>query len=539
MDAAPKDVAMVANPMKKAPATSPSGSGTPPALASPSSAVDAAASEASEDAVGLQAGLVKGDAASSSSSSATASRVAARVPRVPLVPPPTAPPPREEQAPARAAGFAFVMIGLLSALVALAAFAMALSATIAVAGQSNGAASAAAETTEAWGSHLADFTSLRGHMPLNFNQLADIPTAGARDSEWFTIDGELYLAFANDKDDYSTIWRFRRTDRAFVLVQRVATKNAHDVDVIALGGETYLTYGCKGGTTSSYKWTKSTSTFVHHQTLRDGLYIRDVDHFEYVGEHWLILVVSEKVDATSGDKTNSANSELFKWDASAKVWDFEQYLPSVGARDAEFYVVDNVGCIAIANTKGDPATIRTLNSNIYRWDGTRFVSTGAADIMTKGNYDFEYFEIQTRCKDAGTGVVRVENASFMAAAFSTDETGARSLDSKIYKWKGWSGGEWVEYQNIPTHGARDWEFFQLPTNEFSGADPSGVDLTGKEGTFASSGKVSWYDSHLDVCHSPPLPLSLSLSPPPSPPPPPPLSLPHRTRGPRRTARDTP
>ncbi len=108
----------------------------------------------------------------------------------------------------------------------------------------------------------ADYAAIRDKLPLHFNQLVDIPTIGTRDSEWFSVADELYLAFASDKNNEGTkdinsqIWHFNRTDRTFVLHQNINVYSAHDVDAMVLRGETYLTFASKGAPDGSKSGTK-------------------------------------------------------------------------------------------------------------------------------------------------------------------------------------------------------------------------------------------------------------------------------------------
>lgn len=339
-----------------------------------------------------------------------------------------------------------------------------------------------------------DYAALRDKLPLHFNQLVDIPTIGARDSEWFSVEGQLYIAFSSAEDDSGTkdinsqIWRFNRENRSFVLHQNINVYSAHDADVMIIGGETYLTFASKGpkdvqkSGTKLFKYNKATTKFDFYQDLDvTGKYIRDIDHFQNEGADWIVLCISER-KATDGTHTlNDAKSEVWKWDTSTKKFKFHQSLDSLGARDAEFFVVEGVACIAIANTKGlDPAGgagqkyPRIIDSYVYKWDTNTAKFVPSDNIPdTEGNYDFNYFELQTRCLDNSTGAIKVENASFLAAAFSTNGV-IREVESPIYKWHGWETGPtgqkgWIVHQKIPGLGARDVEFFQMPSHNIVAA----------------------------------------------------------------------
>ena len=288
------------------------------------------------------------------------------------------------------------LVAIVSFITSAVAFAMGLAATIAVADERTTAAAATG-----WGAHADDFEVLRAHLPLHFGQLVDVPTVGARDCEFFSADGNLYLVYANDKNNAgshdvgSTVWRFNRADRSFTLVQTIATHAAHDADAMVISGVTYLVLASKAGATSLYKW--NAGQFVLHQTFHaesdtksEKFYVRDVDHHAHNGVDWLALIVSEAYPAGSATKSNSANSELWKWDAGSAKFVWFKDVPSVGARDGEFFVVDGVLCIAIANTKSATGAERIIESFVYKFDADASAWLASDPIVTEGAYDFEY-----------------------------------------------------------------------------------------------------------------------------------------------------
>ena len=264
--------------------------------------------------------------------------------------------------------------------------------------------------------------------------------------------------------------------------------SAHDVDAMVLRGETYLTFASKGAPDGSksgtklFKYNAETTKFDVYQDIDvEGKYIRDIDHFTHDGADWLILCISERKNE-QGNVVNDAMSELHKWNTKTEKFEFYQNLPSIGARDAEFFVVDAVACIAIANTKNVDPKDRILPSFVYKWNSNTLKFERGEDIEnTEGNYDFDYFELQTRCLDS-TGAIKVENASFLAAAFSTNGT-VREVESPVYKWHGWGGANkgWKIHQKLPGLGTRDVEFFQMPSHNV--VSKSSGD-TGKEGYIA-------------------------------------------------------
>ena len=75
----------------------------------------------------------------------------------------------------------------------------------------------------------------------------DLPTRGAAAVEHFTINGSLFLAFANYESDtaerYNTdsfIYKFNDLTGKFFLYQTIATNAGADVEYFTISGEHYL-----------------------------------------------------------------------------------------------------------------------------------------------------------------------------------------------------------------------------------------------------------------------------------------------------------
>ena len=80
-----------------------------------------------------------------------------------------------------------------------------------------------------------------------FEKYQDLPTRGAHAVEHFTINGSLFLAFANYESDtaekYNTdsfIYKFNDLTGKFLLYQTIGTHGGHDVEYFTISGEHYL-----------------------------------------------------------------------------------------------------------------------------------------------------------------------------------------------------------------------------------------------------------------------------------------------------------
>ena len=115
-----------------------------------------------------------------------------------------------------------------------------------------------------------------------FEKYQDLPTRGALAVEHFTINGSLFLAFANYKSDtaekYNTdsfIYKFNDLTGKFFLYQTIGTHGGHDVEYFTISGEHYLAVAnVDNGTTKRlnsviYRW-NGTSFFAFQNIATKG-----------------------------------------------------------------------------------------------------------------------------------------------------------------------------------------------------------------------------------------------------------------------------
>lgn len=215
----------------------------------------------------------------------------------------------------------------------------------------------------------------------------------------------------------------------------------------------------------------------------------DTEFFEIPGKGLFICI-------TQNPDTKGADDVTIIYHLSKGVWSEYQRLKTRRAQDCEFFVMEGVYHISIASL-GDNRN-KVLATQIFRWDDTdaKFmhkVDMSAArdsayfciaqtcflalaiysengnvrtmsiiwklhngnfqlhqNIPTQGGYDISYF--------------KVEEEHFLAIANAFDGH-TTNVNSVIYKWDE-KTSKFVEYQQIPTTGATDWEFFQMKGDSY-------------------------------------------------------------------------
>ena len=148
---------------------------------------------------------------------------------------------------------------------------------------------------------------------LHFENYQDLPTKGAHAVEKFTIDGSLFLGFANIKND----------------------NNEYNTD-------SYI-----------YKLDDSTEKFVLYQTI-DTKGGRDMEYFTIANKHYLAV-------ANRRNKTTSRlNSAIYQWNGTHFI--VVQNIPTLGAISFNFFKILSDLFLVVSNTYDD--TTRSLNSVI-------------------------------------------------------------------------------------------------------------------------------------------------------------------------------
>ena len=263
-------------------------------------------------------------------------------------------------------------------------------------------------------------------------KVQDLPTRGALDVEHFTIDGSLFLAFANylgDIKKYKTssmIYKMDNSTGRLSLYQALQTRGGNDLEYFSIANKHFLAVanyydGTHRLDSTVYQW--NGKLFVDFQKLST----KGASHFTYfkiLGERY--LAVANHYDGS----THSIKSVIYKW-SSGKFNRFQD-IPTEGAVGCTAFVINGDTFIAFANYYNSQHK-HSVQSTVFKWSGGRFVKLQS--LQTYGPKDVKSFN--------------VNGHTFLV--FANQYSGNKSnIDSFIYKW---NGNTFVLFQSIPTRGA--------------------------------------------------------------------------------------
>ena len=255
--------------------------------------------------------------------------------------------------------------------------------------------------------------------------------------EHFTINGSLFLAFANYKSDTaekynadSFIYKFNDLTGKFFLYQTIGTHGGHDVEYFSISGKHYLAVAnVYNGTTNRinsviYLW-NGTSFFAFQNIATNGGV--SFNFFTIAKEPF--LTVSNLYDA---------NSIIYKW--KNNMFEKFQEIATEGCRASAAFVINNESYIAFANE------VRSASSVVYKRAGMHFVKL--QNLQKHIAMDIKSFYIN--------------DDVFLAIASQPE--------SYINKW---NGSQFVQFQTIPyTSGARALHPFVMCGQTFLGVADS-------------------------------------------------------------------
>ena len=264
-----------------------------------------------------------------------------------------------------------------------------------------------------------------------FEKYQDLPTRGAHAVEHFTINGSLFLAFANYKSDpaqkYNTdsfIYKFNDLTGKFFLYQTIGTHGGHDVEYFTISGEHYLAVAnVYNGITHRlnsviYLW--NGTLFVSFQNVAT---IRGASFNFFTIEKEPFLAVSNR----------NANSVIYKW--KNNMFEKFQEIAITRCRASAAFVINNESYIAFANE------FRSASSVVYKRAGMHFVKL--QNLQKHIAMDIKSFYI---------------NDDVFLAIASRPE-------SYINKW---NGSQFVQFKTIHTSGARTLHPFVMCGQTFLG-----------------------------------------------------------------------
>ena len=278
-----------------------------------------------------------------------------------------------------------------------------------------------------------------------FEKYQDLPTREAHAVEHFTINGSLFLAFANygsniaERYTDSFIYKFNDSTGKFFLYQTIGTIGGHDVEYFTISGEHYLAVAnignAKTGRLNSviYRWDgQRFVVFQNISTIRGSSF-----HFFKI-EKELFLAVCNLYDT----KKERINSTIYKW---TNIFEKYQEIQTEGGRASATIVMNNESYIAFSN---DAAPFwASASSFVYKWSGKHFVK-----LQTLETY---------RAMDVKS--FYINDHAFLAISRQTEG----KLDSSSFVYK-WNGSHFVLFQSIPTRGARALHSFVMCGQTFLG-----------------------------------------------------------------------
>ena len=284
-----------------------------------------------------------------------------------------------------------------------------------------------------------------------FEEFQAIPTNGAYDWEFFTISDTHYLAVANNRNNTtfnidSKIYRWDGS--SFLEFQTIPTNGAFDWEFFTISDTNYLAVANEyNGSTYNldskiYRW--NGTEFGAFQTITtSGAY--DWEFFTISDTHYLAVANH------SNDSTFDLDSHIYRWDGDDFV--LSQSIFTYAASDWKFFTIDNTSYLVVGNG------MEGQDSQIYRWNGTEF---GAFQSIASSSATTEW------------EVFKLGSDTYLAEARYYDAPSNYDTTSRIYRW---GESNFVEFQVVPTSGARDWEFFTIGSDAYLGMANSINDST--------------------------------------------------------------
>ena len=270
-----------------------------------------------------------------------------------------------------------------------------------------------------------------------FEKYQDLPTRGAHAVEHFTINGSLFLAFANYESDtagkYNTdsfIYKFNDLTGKFFLYQTIGTHGGHDVEYFTISGEHYLAVANDyNGTTHRlnsviYLWNGTLFVAFQYLSTIGGV---SFNFFTIAKEPF--LTVSNLYDGV----TYSFNSVIYKW--RNNTFETFQEIATEGGRASAAFVINNESYIAFANE------VTSASSVVYKRERMHFVKL--QDLQKHRAMDIKSFYIN--------------DDVFLAIASQPE--------SYINKW---NGNQFVQFKTIHTSRGRALHPFAMCGQTFLG-----------------------------------------------------------------------
>ena len=284
-----------------------------------------------------------------------------------------------------------------------------------------------------------------------FEKVQDLPTGGAEDVEYFTINGSVFLAFANffygdssKPQTDSMVYKLEEQTGKFNLLQILQTTGAYGLEYFSVADKHFLAValfydGTQNVMNSTvYQW--NGQQFVVFQKIRTKG-ATGFTFFTINSENYLTVA-----NYHDGRSTGFIKSVIYKW-SSGKFNKFQE-IQTEGALGCAAFVINNDTFIAFANHYNSIQEY-ALQSTVFKWSGGHFAKLQS---------------LQTYGARRVTSV-NINGHTFLAFANHRNLAGKFNIDSFIYKW---DGNKFVLFQSIPTRGASAWHPFVISGQVFLG-----------------------------------------------------------------------
>ena len=227
-----------------------------------------------------------------------------------------------------------------------------------------------------------------------FTKYQDLPTQSARDVEVFTIDGSLFMAFANYREGTSGnynykvgsfIYKLNETAGHFTLHHTIATIGAWDIEYFMIADKHYIAIA-NHEDGSIYNLNSSVFQWNGHSfELWQNISTSGATSFNFFKIHSeLFLAVTNSYDGIS----KSINSPIYKWKDNK----FEE-LQEIRTHDAwasTVLTIHNETFIVFANFyNSDPSH----SSDVMKWSGKKFIDPKSPQIFGHRVWDLKAFTI--------------------------------------------------------------------------------------------------------------------------------------------------
>ncbi|XP_068734374.1 uncharacterized protein [Montipora capricornis] len=241
----------------------------------------------------------------------------------------------------------------------------------------------------------------------NFKKYQDLPTQSAQNVEMFTINGSLFIAFAQYDDgnrDYnvisSSIYKLNESAGNFILHQTIDTIGAWDIEYFMIADKHYIAIanhdheGICNLNSSVFQWNG------HSFELWQNISTSGASSFNFFKIHSeLFLAVTNYYDGSSF----RINSSIYKW--KDNTFEELQEIRTHGAWASTVLTIHNETFIVFANEYNSDSS---HSSDVMKWSGKTFVDPKFPQIFGLNVWDLKSFTINDTvflASAARTGIV--------------------------------------------------------------------------------------------------------------------------------------